>query len=98
MMAAKRLCPRLLVLLFAAFMLNACMFDDDDNNSSAAPLTTGLQTLQSGDDEREFYSQLPADYAADASAAAIGDDPRKPLLFLYHGYTGSYENWIGDDP
>jgi len=51
MMAAKRLCPRLLVLLFAAVLLNACMFDDDDNNNStAAPLTTGLQTLQSGGD------------------------------------------------
>lgn len=101
MMAAKRLCPRLLVLLFAAFLLSACMFDDDDdNNSSAAPLTTGLQTLESGGDEREYYLQLPADYAADADAApaAIGDDTRKPLLFLYHGYTGSYENWIGDDP
>jgi poly(3-hydroxybutyrate) depolymerase len=101
MMAAKRLCPRLLVLLFAALLLSACMFDDDDNNnSSAAPLTTGLQTLESGGDEREYYLQLPADYAADGDVApaAIGDDTRKPLLFLYHGYTGSYENWIGDDP
>jgi poly(3-hydroxybutyrate) depolymerase len=63
-------------------------------------LATGLQTMQSGDDEREFYLQLPSDYSADATAtaAAVGDDTGKPLLFLYHGYTGSYENWVGLAP
>ncbi len=100
-MFTKHSYARLLVLLLAAFLLNACMFDDDDsNNSTAAPPATGLQALQSGGVEREYYLKLPSDYSAtaSASAAAIGDDTRKPLLFAYHGYTGSYENWVGTAP
>ena len=88
-----------MVLLLAAMLLNACMFDDDDNVSSpAAPLATGLQTIQSGGVEREYYLKLPADYGTVATPAALGDDTRKPLLFAYHGYTGSYENWVGKAP
>ncbi|MCP4089099.1 MAG: hypothetical protein GY746_04830 [Gammaproteobacteria bacterium] len=55
-------------------------------NSPPAELATGLQTIQSGADEREFWLQLPSDYG-------VGDP--KPLVFAYHGYTGSYQNWVG---
>jgi predicted esterase len=63
------------------------------------PLVTGLQTMQSGGVEREYYLQLSTDYddGTGVQATALGDDTRKPLLFAYHGYTGSYQNWVGDN-
>jgi len=66
---------------------------------TATPLATVLRTMQSGGVEREYYLQLPTDYddGTGVQAAALGDDMRKPLLFAYHGYTGSYQNWVGDN-
>ncbi len=90
-----------LLILVAAFMITACnIFDSDSSdNNSEAPLETGLQTLESSDVEREYYLQLPSDDdGGGIAAAAIGDEHLKPLLFAYHGYTGSYQNWIGDNP
>ena len=65
----------------------------------AVPLATGLQTTQSSGVEREYYLQLPSDYddGNAVQATALGDDTRKPLLFAYHGYTGSYQNWVGEN-
>ncbi len=56
-------------------------------NNPPPALATGLQTIQSGEDDREFWLQLPSDY---------GKGDPKPILVAYHGYTGSYQNWVGD--
>jgi polyhydroxybutyrate depolymerase len=56
-------------------------------NNPPVPLVSGLRTLQSGSDEREYYLQLPSDY---------GEGDPKPLLFAFHGYTGQYQNWVGE--
>jgi polyhydroxybutyrate depolymerase len=58
-------------------------------NNPLPSLATGLQTMQSNSVEREFYLQLPSGY---------GDGSAKPLVFAYHGYTGSYLNWVGESP
>ncbi|MDP6616090.1 MAG: hypothetical protein QF790_02865 [Gammaproteobacteria bacterium] len=77
-------------LLVSALFLVGC---HDDNDSE--PLETGLQTVESSGVEREFFLQLPDD-GAGIVAAALEDDPRPSLLFAFHGYTGSYTNWVGD--
>lgn len=81
-----------------AVLLSACPFDNDssDGSSDAEALSTGLQTMSSGDDEREYFIQLPSDYddGSGIHAAALGDE--KPLIIAYHGYTGAYTNWVGE--
>ena len=88
---------KLVLLCAVALFASGCVLDDDDD--TAAPLETGLQTVQSGGVEREYFLQLPADYddGSAVQATAIGDDTRKPLLIAYHGYTGSYQNWLGEN-
>jgi poly(3-hydroxybutyrate) depolymerase len=90
---------KLFLLCAVALFASGCFLDDDDDDT-AAPLATGLQTLQSGGVEREYYLQLPTDYddATGVQATALGDDMRKPLVFAYHGYSGSYQNWVGETP
>ncbi len=87
---------KLFLLCAIALFASGCFLDDDDD--PAAPVETGLQTMQSGGVEREYYVQLPTDYddGTGVQATAIGDDTRKPLLIAYHGYTGSYQNWLGE--
>jgi predicted esterase len=55
-------------------------------NNPPEPLVTGLQTMQSAGVERQYYIQLPADYANDSS---------KPLIIGLHGTGSSYLRWIG---
>jgi len=60
----------------------------------AEPLATGLQTMQSGGEEREYYVLLPEDNVpVDAVSAAAVDDDAKPLLIALHGTGGTYERW-----
>jgi len=90
---------RLLTAGLAALMLSACVLDDDDDNdNNTAALESGLYTMESGGVEREFYLELPAEAAATALARPAADPAQKPLLVAFHGYTGSYTNWVGDDP
>lgn len=53
-------------------------------NNPPPPLATGLQTMQSDSEEREYFLQLPEDYET--------SDP-KPLLIALHGTGGSYLRW-----
>ncbi len=87
---------KLFLLCAVALFASGCFLDDDDD--PAVALETGLQTMQSGGVEREYYLQLPTDYddSTGVQPAALGDDTRKPLLIAYHGYTGSYQNWVGE--
>ena len=83
-------------LLLAAALFNAgCLLDDND---SSEPLTTGLQTMQSGGVEREYYLLLPEDNATavTVSPSAVGDEA-KPLLIALHGTGGSYERWVNEE-
>ena len=48
--------------------------------------TSGLKSMVSGGDDRNYYLDLPDDY-----------DPRgplKPLIIGYHGTGGSYQRWL----
>ncbi len=87
---------RALVWLPLVLLATAC-HDDNDNVAVVEPLATGLYTLESGGIEREYYLQLPSDYqpAGGVQAAALGDP--KPLVFTFHGYTGQYTNWVGEN-
>jgi poly(3-hydroxybutyrate) depolymerase len=88
---------RLGFLVLAAVALVSCHDSDSDSgdhNGDEEPLATGLQTIQSGDAEREFYLQLPGDAGAVVTASSA---TAPPLLFMYHGYTGSWQNWLGPD-
>jgi polyhydroxybutyrate depolymerase len=58
-------------------------------NNLPEPLASGLQTMQSGGEERQYYLQLPADYES---------DPSKPLIIGLHGTGSSYLRWVGDNP
>jgi predicted esterase len=93
---------KLFLLCAVALFASGCFLDDDDNNNNnntAPPLETGLQTIQSGGVEREYYLQLTTDGdGAAVQATALGDDMRKSLVFAYHGYSGSYQNWVGETP
>lgn len=63
------------------------------------PLSTGPQTVWSGGVPREYFLRLPTDYDTDGlvdTASESSDD--KPLIIAFHGYTGSYENWVGESP
>ena len=90
-------CLRILLLAAVLGLAGCNLFDDNDNNEP--PLQTGLQTISSGGAEREYYLQLPSDSDDGNSiqASALGDDTRKPLLFAYHLYTGSYQVWVGEN-
>jgi polyhydroxybutyrate depolymerase len=83
-------------------VLAGCPFDDDDDITGPVPelLSSGLYEMESAGEQREFYLQLPADYGQEDTlqASALGDDNRKPLLIAFHGYTGSLDNWVGDEP
>ncbi len=93
------LLQRLRILFLAVVLgLAGCnLFDNDNNDNNEPPLETGLQTISSGGAEREYFLQLPSDSDDGNSiqASALGDDTRKPLLFAYHRYTGSYQYWVG---
>jgi len=83
-------------LLSGIIFSSGCVLDDDDD---PAPITTtGLQTMQSGGEEREYFVQLPADYGNEAAAQALSvADPRKPLLIALHGTNGSYKRWTDSE-
>ena len=70
------------VFLLAAMLLVGCNSSSDDS----APLETGLQSMMSDNRERNYYIDLPSDYASAGSS--------KALLFAFHGSCGSYENWL----
>ncbi|MEE4185843.1 MAG: hypothetical protein V2J12_08760, partial [Gammaproteobacteria bacterium] len=74
-----------------ALLLNACPINDN-SGSSAVPLSTGLQTFESGGVEREYFLLLPGDSVQTLSTSASGDAP-KPLLIALHGTGGSYLDW-----
>ena len=83
-------------LLLAAALFNVgCLLDDND---STTPLATGLQTMQSGGVEREYYLLLPEDNApaTTVSPTAVGNET-KPLLIALHGTGGSYERWVNEE-
>ncbi|MEC9375371.1 MAG: hypothetical protein VYA80_03250 [Pseudomonadota bacterium] len=82
-----------LIALSLAFVLFGC--HDNDDTETVAPLETGLYTITSDGYEREFFIQLPDE--SGAVPINLDDDPL-PLLFMYHGYTGSSENWLSSDP
>jgi polyhydroxybutyrate depolymerase len=77
------------ILLTSALLLTGC-----HNDSHPDTLESGLQTIKSGGVDREFFLALPGD-GAGIAAAALEDDTRPPLLLAFHGYTGSYTNWVG---
>jgi len=58
-------------------------------NNPPEPLVTGLQQMRSAGEDRQYYIQLPADYA---------NDPDKPLIIGLHGTGSSYLRWVGDNP
>jgi len=76
---------RFLLLMPVLLFLAACGSDDDE-------LATGLQTMQSGSETREYYLQLPSDYWATVSGSLVGE-AAKPLLIALHGTGGTYERW-----
>jgi len=82
---------KILILMFMAASLASC-HDSDSDSGGDEPLATGLQTIQSGGFEREFYLQLPGEGISRITASSA---EAPPLLFTYHGYTGSWENWLG---
>jgi len=75
-------------LLIAVSGLSGCSVGD--SNKSVTPVKpppeTGEVTVMSAEVERVYYLMVPDDY-----------DPRffdKPLLFAYHGATGTYDLWL----
>lgn len=83
-----------IVILLLSVLLTGCPGDDDTTSpfclqqegcAEVNPLTTGLQTIESEGRNRQFYVQLPENYNPDA-------DP-KPLVFAFHGTSGSFELW-----
>lgn len=58
-------------------------------------LATGLQTVWSGGVPREYFLNLPADYD-DAEGSDSDDSGARPLVIAFHGYTGAYQNWVGE--
>ncbi|MGI9308897.1 MAG: alpha/beta hydrolase family esterase [Gammaproteobacteria bacterium] len=87
---------RFFLLVMATLLLASCHdSDSDDGHGGEEPLATGLQTIQSGEDEREFYLQIPEEANGDIARIQASAETHPPLLFTYHGYTGSWENWLG---
>ncbi len=88
---------RVFVWVPLALVVTGCFLSDDDDPVAVAPLATGFQTVESSAVEREYYIRLPSDYqpADGVQAAAVGD--AKPLIMAFHGYTGSYLNWVGEN-
>jgi poly(3-hydroxybutyrate) depolymerase len=85
---------RKLAIVCMAMALASC-HDDDDNSTGAVPLSTGLQTVMSAGLEREYFIRIPD--SAGAAPASVGDGSL-PLVIMYHGYSGSYEAWLNEDP
>ncbi len=84
---------RNLSVVFMALAVASCHDDDDP---AAIPLATGLQTVMSAGLEREYFIRIPDD-GGDAAPIAVGDSSL-PLVIMYHGYSGSYEAWLKEDP
>jgi len=79
--------------LFAlgALALTGCSDSSDSGPVSAVypesgALTTGLHSIEAAGMKRDFYVQLPSDYAQ------LGDE--KPVIIAFHGTGGSYDAWI----
>jgi poly(3-hydroxybutyrate) depolymerase len=85
---------RNLSVVIMALAVASCHDDNDD--TAAVPLATGLQTVMSAGLEREYFIRIPGD-GGDAAAIAVGDSSL-PLVIMYHGYSGSYEAWLKEDP
>jgi polyhydroxybutyrate depolymerase len=84
----------LLLLALLCLGLQSCL-DHDGNGlvcqgvedcADGIPLTTGLQTFESVGQEREFYVQVPADH--------YSSDTPMPVVFAFHGATGTYDQWV----
>ena len=91
-----------LAVLFLVTTLFLAGCGDDQGSGNSVPLESGLQTIQSSGVEREYYLLLPGDEVSSAavtaaSVSASNVDEPKPLLFTYHGYTSSYEAWVGEN-
>lgn len=87
----------LLLILPCVAVLAGCPFDSDAP-AGVEPLESGLQTLQSGGVEREYFVLLPADNAAAVSASAVDAAVAKPLIIGFHGTGGSFERWTSPTP
>jgi len=102
------------IQLFSALLLNllfltGCNIGSDSDYAGAAdsePLSSGLQSLNSGDSQRDFYLLLPDDHAksivVQAQPEASDNNPTStttswPLLIAFHGTGGSYQSWVGDN-
>ena len=76
--------------------LAACHSDE----SGPEPITeSGLYTLSSSGEEREYYVSLPSSYDLTRNAVVSRDDPSPepqalPLLIALHGAGDSYEGWL----
>lgn len=73
---------RLIFTALAATLLASCQ---EQNVLPVAP-KAGLRTIESSGEERQYYVRLPSDYTANGAP--------KPLIFAFHGTTGSYEFWL----
>jgi len=87
---------RITILLLLSSLLLGCPGDNNIGQNAvcvlmtycteANPITTGLQNIESAGQQREFFVQVPDDYATSAAA--------KPVIFAYHGTGGSYDLWL----
>lgn len=76
---------KLTLCLIAVSWLTACN-DSPSGTPAKPPPETGEVTIMSADVERVYYLIVPDDYDAQAFD--------KPLLFAFHGATGTYDLWL----
>jgi poly(3-hydroxybutyrate) depolymerase len=75
------------ILALFCIVLAACLalFFESSGCRSGSGFTTGERTVTSDGIERAYYLKLPENYNS--------DDSSYPLIFAFHGLTGTYTNW-----
>jgi hypothetical protein len=73
---------KLVILCLIIIGMQAC----SDSGELHFDPTTGLKTVQSSGEERQYFVQLPDNY--DPAGPAL------PIIFAYHGTGGTYELWL----